>query len=230
METSELYSLIEARRIEKGLSQAELGVLALGQNNSSVIQAIRRGSSPTASKLEAICRALGLEFYIGPPRDDAPIQHGTISGADYAAIPRRDVTAAAGAGAQNGEEDIIGTLAFRRDWLAGRGIAASNAVLITVMGDSMTPLIWDGDTVMVDTSRREPAIRGRDTLGNPRSDIYALERGGDTRIKWVERPEKSTLILYSENFSNYPPEVLLGADVDEVRIIGKVVWWGHAVS
>ena len=225
-----------ADTVERRLKELGTNAYSVEQQNGLPVDAIRnvtrstQKDGPRLSRVERICDALGLEFYIGPRRETSPIQHGEIDGKDYAAIPRRNVTASAGPGIENDNEDIIGTLAFRRDWLAQRGIAASNAVLISVMGDSMTPLIWDGDTVMVDTSRDLPTIRGRDAQGNRRSDIYALEQGGDTRIKWVERPDDKTLIIYSENMASHPPEVIVGADIEAVRIVGKVVWWGHAVS
>lgn len=222
---------IQTRLDELGLKAGAVEKSA-GLKPDTIRNVLRAQSSngPFLSTAQEVCDALGLQLYVGPPRETAPIEHGLIDGADYAAIPRLDVTAAAGAGAANTVEDVISTLAFRRDWLSGRGIAASNAVLIRVMGDSMMPLIFDGDTVMVDTSRDVPAIRPRDAQGIRRSDIYALEQDGDTRIKWVERPDKDTLILYSENTVNFAPEILVGANAAAARIIGKVVWWGHTVS
>ena len=74
MQISEMHKLFENRRAEVGISQAQLSQLAFGSKTKTPIQAMRRGSSPTAETLTALCRALGLEFYIGPPRGTAPTE------------------------------------------------------------------------------------------------------------------------------------------------------------
>lgn len=68
MKTDEIYELLEARRLELGLTQLQLGQLAFGRPDSSAIQNLKRGSSPTYERLSAIARALNLELYLGPPR------------------------------------------------------------------------------------------------------------------------------------------------------------------
>jgi len=232
VDMDDVIRVIDEALEKAGLTDAAASKLA--GDNPSVIKNLRmqRGVEKRYNylTLQRIADVLNLELYFGPPRDNAPIQQTTVDGADYAAIPKRNVTASAGAGTENSAEEVVGTFAFRRDWLAARGIAASNAVLIDVRGDSMLPIISDGDSVMVDTARNSPTVRPRDTQGNRRSDIYALVQNGEARIKWVERPDTETLILYSENLHNYPPEILAGTDAAAVQIVGKVVWWGHPVG
>ena len=67
----EIYDVLERRRVEVGLSQADASTLILGRKDSSFFQGLRRGSIPSVSRFEAACKALGLEFYFGPPRSDA---------------------------------------------------------------------------------------------------------------------------------------------------------------
>lgn len=72
MEPSTLYHILEERRRELGLTQSEVTERAFGRKDTSAIQNIRRGKSPSVTSAAAICEALGLEFYIGPKRVAAP--------------------------------------------------------------------------------------------------------------------------------------------------------------
>ncbi|SNS87498.1 hypothetical protein SAMN05421763_103312 [[Luteovulum] sphaeroides subsp. megalophilum] len=60
-----LYEMLEKRRAELGLSQAEVCMRAFGKSDNSPLQSIRRGSSPSVDKLEALCAALDINFQIG---------------------------------------------------------------------------------------------------------------------------------------------------------------------
>lgn len=86
----------------------------------------------------------------------------------------------------------------------------------------MQPCVWDGDTVLIDRSRTEVPVRG--TVGRRgRSPVYAFVDDGQARIKRIERPDEGQLILLSDN-PDYPPEF---AKIENLSIIGKVLWWGH---
>ena len=68
MDEAEIYRTVEARRHKLGLTQAEVSRRAFGRSDTGPIQHLRRGKSPTARTLRSLCRALNLEFYVGPPR------------------------------------------------------------------------------------------------------------------------------------------------------------------
>lgn len=61
---------------EQGITQAKVAEIAFGRKgDTSLIQSVSRTKNgPTARNLKAICDALGLEFYIGPRRDDVLAQ------------------------------------------------------------------------------------------------------------------------------------------------------------
>jgi len=214
----ELYAAIEARRKELGLSQSELSIRAFGTSGTSAIQNIRRGSSPSVDKVAKIARALGLEFYIGPPRETGPVYTVEIDGADYAPIPRVDARLAAGDGAINDQVARSGALAFRRDWLRERDISPSDVCLLRVTGDSMAPTLHDGDLVMID--ERRTAIRNR--------HVYALiDTDGAARVKRLDLVPGEMYILTSDNPA-HPAERRAGHDMNRVRILGEIVWSAHA--
>lgn len=228
--TEQLLALIEARRAELGLTQSQLGQRAFGRADTSAIQNLKRGASPTFDRLDALANALGLELYFGPPRDRSvapqivPDQSG-----DFAQVPLHEAELAAGDGTTNHAETVIAHLAFRRDWLKRIGVAPSAARLARVHGESMQPTLMPGDMVMIDTSRRNPPVRLRSGKDRRRSTIYAIVEQGEARIKRIERPEEGQLLLLSDN-PEFAPELRQGEQVKDVKIIGKVVWWGHTVK
>lgn len=140
-----------------------------------------------------------------------------------------DVDLAAGDGRENGQEEVIGQLAFRRSWLQRIGLAPANARLARVRGDSMEPVLKDGDLVLIDISRRSVIVRPRKPGKPPRADLYAVLDGGAARVKRIEHSSPGRLVLHSDN-PLYPPEVRDGGNADDLGIIGKVMWWGHTVK
>lgn len=225
-----LLALIEARRAELGLTQAQLGQLAFGKADTAAIQNLKRGASPTFDRLKALADALGLELYFGPPRERRTVKMLSTSSADsYVPVPLHDAELAAGDGHQNLTEGVVDRLAFRRDWLTKVGVSSSSARLARVKGDSMAPTVVEGDMVLIDTSRADPPVRERSKTDKRRSPIFAIRENGEARIKRIERPAADRVILLSDN-PEFAPEVLTGSEVAGLSIIGKVVWWGHTVK
>jgi phage repressor protein C with HTH and peptisase S24 domain len=227
-----ILSHIDRALKNKGLSDAAASNLAVG--NSALIKNMRLKSSGekryNLTSLQKLAEVLDLELYFGPPRDLGDTPHTIIDGKDFATIPYHDVAASAGPGALADQHADIQSYAFRRDWLQRQGVAPQNAEMLRVRGDSMAPRIVDGDTLLIDTAHKEPPIRPQSRPGQRRSSIYVVDVDGETRVKWVERPDFQNLILYSEDAANHPPEAFLGRDQERLRFIGKVIWWGHTVS
>lgn len=154
------------------------------------------------------------------------LDHRPISASDYASIPLHEAWLSAGPGVENADSNIVDHLAFRRDWLKRIGITASQSCLARVMGDSMFPTLSPGDMVLLDTSKTAPPVRQRSSTDRRRTAIWAIVENGEARIKRVERPSDTTMLLISDN-TDYPPELISGDQLAVVQIIGKVVWWGH---
>ena len=218
----EIFAALEARRMELGLSQAEVCLRAFGKADNSAFQALRRGSSPAVDKMASLCRAVGWELRFGPPADPGPIT--VLEGSDFAQVPVHKATLAAGGGADNHTEELVGHLAFRRSWLKRVGVAASAAVLARATGESMAPTIHDGDMLLIDRAKADPPAARRSAKDTRPSPIYAiLDVDTGARVKRLELAAPGTLALLSDNPS-FAPEF---RPVDSVKIIGKVVWWGH---
>lgn len=216
---SDILEAIETRRSQLGLSQAQLGTKAFGRSDSSAVQNLRRGSSPTAEKLSALADALDLEFYFGPRRTKPPAPPVLeLDGDDFAAIPKLVVEASAGAGAINQDApEVVGKLAFRRDWLRRIGVRPERAMLVTVTGDSMAPDLGPGDLALIDQDRA--------TWEHNR--VFALvDLDGGVRIKRILLDRGRALVLLSDNPA-HPPEARTGPEAARVRCLGRVVWSGH---
>jgi phage repressor protein C with HTH and peptisase S24 domain len=225
---AEILAIFEAQRMKLGLSQAELGKLAFGKADNTAIQSLKKGSSPAIDRVAALAEALNLELYLGPPRETGPVSQMVIDNKDFAQIPLHEAILSAGHGSLNEGDLVIDHLAFRRDWLQRIGLAASNANLARVTGDSMLPTIADNDLVLIDTTKRDPpqvSGSGKHPVKRP---IYAVLIEGQARVKRLLQPSAGTLMLISDN-PDYAPEVLTGTDAENLQIIGKVMWWGHTV-
>jgi len=85
-------------------------------------------------------------------------------------------------------------------------------VLMDIFGNSMAPELKDGDTVLVDQSQK----------GVLAGALYAVGIDDTIMIKRVEKhPNK--LVLLSDN-TDYSPIFLQNAELETIRIIGKVIW------
>lgn len=226
MEKQELLREIKRELKRKGLTAAEASERAVGNRTLITNMGRDRYGMPSTENLQALCDVLGWEFYVGPPRETGIVEQLSVGSTEYAHIPLHSALLAAGDGAENAHEEVTEQLAFRRDWLQRLGIPASSAKLARVHGESMQPTIWPGDIVMIDTRNTVLPIRPKDGRDHRRSPIYAIIDNGGARMKRIERPSAETLVLLSDN-PDFAPEFRTGPEIDEVKIIGKVVWWGH---
>jgi len=191
-------------------SQTELAT-ALGINRSAITQARKKNSIPDKWILQ-LYRSHGLspdwtEKGIGPT-----FQREADSSEDiFTGIPKVRARLSAGGGSFEVGSEIKGYYAFRKDWLNGKG-TTSKMVLMDIVGNSMEPEMKDGDTILIDESQK-------DILAGA---IYALGVEDTIMVKRLEK-HPSKLVLLSDN-KDYAPIFLQSAEIDSVRIIGKVVW------
>lgn len=99
------------------------------------------------------------------------------------------------------------------------GVRRKHIRLLEIKGDSMFPTLANGDFAVIDTSQ---PMAGED----PSNDkVYVVSLHGDLfakRALWVD-PE--TLQWRSDNDgSQYAPIVLQREDLNQVKIIGRVIW------
>ncbi len=122
-----------------------------------------------------------------------------------------EVAAAAGAGVEAAEEQVVGALAFRRDWLESRGLDPTQCVVISVRGASMEPTLPEGARILVNRSSRQPRV----------NRLYVLRAGDGLIVKRAGKDREGGWLLVSDNPS---PDYPALPWPDDAEIIGQVRW------
>jgi phage repressor protein C with HTH and peptisase S24 domain len=203
MDTRERLSALAQ---ERGVSLAALSRM-LGRNASYLQQYITKGSP---RKLEEADRRKLAQFFEVPEAElGGPEEISYADGGEWAEIPRRPIDVSAGPGAHATQEMPFDAFRFSRRWLREQGLEPGNLSALRVAGDSMEPLLRDGDEVLVD-ERPRPF----------RDGIYVVRLDDRLLVKRVASQGQGRYSLLSQNLA-YPP---IGVAGEDIEIIGRVVW------
>ncbi|MBM9401588.1 transcriptional regulator [Gluconacetobacter azotocaptans] len=148
---------------------------------------------------------------------DLPVVTVDANPPGYVPVPFISIRAGMGGGGYIEEEHLGRPKLFEEDLVKYELRARpSDLRAITVEGQSMEPMLLNGDQVLVDTRKRSVIEPG----------IFVLFDGEGIVCKWVERAHVDgtpTLRIKSENPRFSPYEVL----TDQVQIVGRVVWFAR---
>ncbi|MGH6785653.1 MAG: S24 family peptidase [Novosphingobium sp.] len=197
-----LLELAEAR----GVSLAGLSAL-IGRNSTYLQQFVRKGSPRRLEERDrrTLARFFGVdEGELGAPEDLSQTSTGA-----FVAIPRLPLGAAAGAGAIAADEAPVGAFGVTQGWLREHGLNPRQLSAIRVEGDSMEPLLRDGDEILVDTTPRPL-----------RDGIHVVRVDDSLMVKRLDTGRPGTIALHSDNPAYRRVELPCG----EVSVIGRVVW------
>jgi len=207
-------------------------MLACGvQTDASLarILGITQGAVGTARKrlkipsgwIEQISKKFGVStdwlfFGEGPMKrgDPAPSQEARAElPGEFTLIQKVKARLNAGTGSLETSGEEIGRYAFKTQFLCRKG-NPGKMVLMDISGDSMMPVLEDGDTVLIDESQSDIIPGG----------MFAVGVDDAVFVKYVDC-EPGMLILRSRNERYKPIEVPMSGDLaGGVRIIGRVVW------
>lgn len=200
---------IKNKRLELKITLAELGNM-IGVAPST-IQRYEAGSisRPKIPVIKAICNALSLDYdwVIGNKTVNQYVPDNIFS-ADMTGNVRIPIIGRVAAGlACHAEEYIEGY-----EYASSEDINNSDDyVYLRVKGDSMSPLILEGDLVLV---------RCQDMVDNGTYAVVIIDNE-DGVVKKIYM-SKGRIELKSEN-PYYPPRIFEGEECARVRIFGKVV-------
>lgn len=216
------------RSIRGSIPQAEFAK-QLGVHKNTLGRYERGESEPDVSTVRAICTNFGVRpewFIFGegamyqdetirPSSDSKPPCTGQPAGdTEIIFIPRLKARLSAGGGSFEVETECNGKFAFRKDWIRTKG-NANDMVLMEVSGDSMEPDICDGDMVLIDQSKNQVIAGG----------IFAVGVEETIMVKQLDM-EPGTLVIRSKNKRYQDIKIPRGSDLAEnVRVIGRVIWW-----
>lgn len=171
--------------------------------------------------IEQISKKFGVStdwlfFGEGPMKrgDPAPSQEARAKlPGEFTLIQKVKARLNAGTGSLETSGEEIGRYAFKTQFLCRKG-NPGKMVLMDISGDSMMPVLEDGDTVLIDESQSDIIPGG----------MFAVGVDDAVFVKYVDC-EPGMLILRSRNERYKPIEVPMVGDLaDTVRIIGRVVW------
>jgi phage repressor protein C with HTH and peptisase S24 domain len=191
-------------------SQAELAK-ELGINRSGITHARNKNSIP-----EKWIVKLYRSFKFNPEWIETgvgPTFLNTESSNDvaYKQIPKVVARLSAGTGSFECGDEVSEYLSFQSSWLSRKGSAAS-MVAMEVFGNSMEPVLREGDTVLIDQSQKD-IMAGA---------IYAVGVEDTILVKRLEKhPDK--LVLNSDN-TDFDPIFLEEDLLSKVSILGRVIW------
>lgn len=195
--------LIKQLRIKKGLSQEDVGKhvgvqrAAVQKWESGLVQNLKR---ETIKKLADLFEVSPAAFF-----DDA-LEEGNavVLGVKLVDVP---LFASVSAGFGTTQEEAIGTYAC----IVSSMTEAKETFCVRVTGDSMMPLINDGDVIQV---HRQTSVDNDDIA-------CVLLDGSEHFVKKIKYGT-DYIVLNSLNL-NYKPIRLEGADVQRCYVEGKVV-------
>ena len=191
---------------ERATSLAKLSHM-LGRNGSYLQQYISKGSP---RRLEEDDRRRLAQFFGVPESDLGGREENSYgAGQDWVAVPRLPLEASAGPGALAAQEIPFDAFRFSRRWLREQALDPALLSSIRVMGDSMDPLLRDGDEILVDRTPR-PFREG----------VHVVRLGEALHVKLLQAVPPDRLRLISKNAAYEPVDVAM-TDVD---VVGRVVW------
>lgn len=213
--TTDFGKRLKEARKHAGLTQQQLAKkVGIGQSTIAELERTGNGSSHVSTMAVTMrVSPLWLEKGVGNMLTGINKQPIDLdNNPDYPAIKRVKFKLSAGASGFGIEyQDEEGNpLVFRRDWYERNGYDPDNLLAVYVANGSMEPGLYDGDTVVVNTSQTEPKD-GR---------VFAVNYEGEMVVKRMVRDE-GRWWLSSDNpdQSRYPRK----ACHEGVHMIGEVV-------
>ncbi|KGU84850.1 S24 family peptidase [Pseudomonas mediterranea] len=190
-------------------------------------------SMPGGAKMLALASALSvrvewLEYGRGEMHETAvsaadqrvpPRSFDLADDDSYTGVLQLTARGSTGDGEDNSHVEIRGVMAFKTDWLRANHLNQRKLDVIYANGHSMEPTINDGDVLLIDESKIEPKD----------GQVFALQtESKGTIVKRLVKSDFDGWIIRSDNpdKARYGDETLRDGEINEVRIIGRVVWRG----
>ncbi|MEQ5835482.1 helix-turn-helix transcriptional regulator [Marinobacter sp. NFXS9] len=205
--TERLRSLIEGQSARAFAQKAGMG--------DSTFRNILNGALPRLDSLLRIANAADVSVeWLATGKEPSPAMPFDFED-EFALVPGYNIQVAAGHGRIADEESPSRELAFRRKWLRFRGLNENELALVFAKGDSMEPTISDNETVLIDTSVKDLSD----------GQIYVIRNDDHLLVKRIQKLWNDGVKLLSDN-KEYPPQEISSADLEQLEVIGKVVWVG----
>lgn len=145
------------------------------------------------------------------------VEPGETPPDDSSLVPVYDVQASAGHGSYVGYETATHSLAFPPEYLAKlTSSSPKNLAIISVKGDSMEPTLLDDDIVLLDGSKTDLGYDG----------LFVVDFEDKLHVKRIGRGSKRGFVQIISDNPLFPAQEW---PINEVRAVGKVLWYGRRV-
>ena len=227
-ELKEFKDRLRKARIEKNLSQVDLGRLT-GASQSK-IAALESGRNKKPTNIIELSEILGVsaywletgkgEMHPSPAQNEIKDIHRPMLWSSNDPLPEDDYTFApymkeqafcGGAGSFEIPDYNGFRLPFGRATLRRKSISPDNVFCCTLTGDSMEERIAEDAAIAVDAG--EKTIRD--------GKIYAFRHGDLFRVKYLSRLPGGRVKIKSHNPAYDDEE----AGLEDIEVIGRVFWW-----
>ncbi|WP_422402531.1 XRE family transcriptional regulator [Pseudomonas sp. GZD-209] len=186
-----------------------------GIHETQLYKYIKGANAPSIAVAVALANATGASLdWLLQGKTGPAVAVGAEDEA-YAFVPLYDARCSAGNGAWNERSRVLVNLSFTRYSLRKKGFNPSDLACLRIDGDSMTGLLEDGDTVMVDLSRNSLEGEG----------VYVVMLDDHLYAKRLQRQFDGSVLIISHNKA-YKEMTVPRDRLDELQIIGRVVWAG----
>ena len=130
-----------------------------------------------------------------------------------------NVTASMGFGITVYDENQTGIYEISSQLAKDIGIVSGKTQMIFASGDSMYPTIEGGDSLLIDTSKKE-VYDGR---------IYCVRIDGQLYAKRLQKIPPNTIKVISDNEKKYDAFYIdFSKSIDfDFEVIGEIRWWGR---
>ncbi len=178
-----------------------------------------KSSNPTTQKMAAIADALGVSvpYLISGLSNDNEISEKL--GGKFVAIQVACIEVG-----KEGKHSVEGAINkpphfFHKSWIEGSlNTKPQNLRILTVSDDCMSPALIKEDIILIDISKKVPNPPGMFALFDGQGFVLK-------RLEYVRKLNSSSIIVKSDNQTYTPYETTL----DEIDIIGKVVWFSRKI-
>ena len=214
-------ALIERLRIAMERAQVNARELAeTAEVGRSFVYDVLSGKSlnPTTHKLSAVANSLGvsMSYLLYGEESWGGGKHPKTEqkSSDILSIASLAVENSATGVALVTQEREDKPFFFHRNWVKQKLNAnPSDLRVVDVKGDSMSPTLSEGDTVLINLKENTPSPPG----------VFVLFDGFGLVLKRLELQPDGAVQILSDNL-NYAPHTRLLSDIN---IIGRVVWIGR---
>jgi phage repressor protein C with HTH and peptisase S24 domain len=212
---SDPRQVLERLCVERGEDFAGLSRM-LGRNAAYIQQFVRRGVPKRLKEQER--RKLARYFSVSETLLGGPA--GELAAAnDLVSVTRHPVSVSAGPGAIVTEDLGKPYFGFDERWLKALTSTPSERLsIVRVEGDSMSPTLNAGDDILVDPGDASERLR---------DGIYVLRIDDALVVKRLAlHPMGRRVTVQSDNpaYSDWPD-----CSLDQIHVIGRVIWSGRRV-